>query len=71
MVKISLSGSGEGPGSGTAPGYSTHPTCITNGNSQMYHSSDLLRCVTESGFKVVEDHDRVGLYHTLLKYRKA
>jgi hypothetical protein len=46
-------------------------TCIANGNSQMYHSSDLLRCVAESGLKVVEDRDQVGLYHTLLKCRKA
>lgn len=46
-------------------------TCLANGNSQMYHSSDLLRCVAESGLKVVEDRDQVGLYHTLLKCRKA
>lgn len=46
-------------------------TCIANGNSQMYHSGDLLRCIAESGLKVVEDRDQVGLYHTLLKCRKA
>jgi hypothetical protein len=46
-------------------------TCIANGNSQMYHSSDLLHCVAESGLKVVEDRDQVGLYHTLLKCRRA
>jgi len=46
-------------------------TCIANGNSQMYHSSDLLRAIAESGLKVVEDRDEVGLYHTLLKCRKA
>jgi ubiquinone/menaquinone biosynthesis C-methylase UbiE len=46
-------------------------TCIANGNSQMYHSSDLLRCIAESGLKVVEDHDQVGFYHTLLKCRKV
>ncbi len=45
--------------------------CIANGNSQMYHSSDLLCCLAESGLKVVEDRDQVGLYHTLLKCRKA
>ncbi len=44
-------------------------TCIANGNSQMYHSADLLRCLAESGFKVIEDRDQVGLYHTLLKCR--
>ena len=41
--------------------------CIANGNSQMYHSSDLLHCLAESGLKVVEDRDQVGQYHTLLK----
>jgi ubiquinone/menaquinone biosynthesis C-methylase UbiE len=46
-------------------------TCIANGNSQMYHSSDLLRCLAASGLKVIEDRDEVGLYHTLLKCRKA
>lgn len=46
-------------------------TCIANGNSQMYHSSDLLRCVAEAGLHVVDDRDQVGLYHTLLKCRKA
>ena len=46
-------------------------TCIANGNSQMYHSDDLLCCLAESGLKVVEDRDHVGLYHTLLKCRKG
>ena len=46
-------------------------TCIANGNSQMYHSADLLRCIAESGLKVVADHDQVVLYHTVLKCRKA
>lgn len=45
--------------------------CIANGNSQMYHSSDLLRCLGEGGLQVVEDRDQVGPYHTLLKCRKA
>ena len=45
-------------------------TCIANGNSQMYHSSDLLRVIAESRLKVIEDRDEVGLYHTLLKCRR-
>jgi ubiquinone/menaquinone biosynthesis C-methylase UbiE len=45
-------------------------TAIANGNSQMYHSADLLRCITASGLQVVEERDQVGLYHTLLKCRK-
>jgi ubiquinone/menaquinone biosynthesis C-methylase UbiE len=46
-------------------------TCIANGNSQMYHSSDLLRCLGESGLTVIDDRDQVGLYHTLLSCRSA
>ena len=46
-------------------------TCIANGNSQMYHSADLIRCVNESGLKVIEDLNEVGLYHTMLKCQKA
>ena len=42
-------------------------TCIANGNSQMYHSADLLQGLKESGFRVLEERDRVGQYHTLLK----
>ena len=45
--------------------------CIANGNSQMYHSSDLLHCLAESGLKVIDDRDQVGLYHTLLKCRRV
>ena len=46
-------------------------TCIANGNSQMYHSSDMLRCLRDSGLELLEEHDQVGLYHTLLKCRRA
>ncbi len=46
-------------------------TCIANGNSQMYHSADMMRCLRESGLKVIEERDQVGLYHTLLKCGKA
>ena len=44
--------------------------CIATGNSQMYHSADVMRCLSESGLAVVEDRDAVGPYHTLLKCRK-
>ena len=46
-------------------------TCIANGNSQMYHSADVLRCLKESGLKLVEERDQVGQFHTWLKCRKA
>ena len=45
--------------------------CIANGNSQMYHSRDMMRCLEESGLTVVEARDQVGPYHTLLKCRRA
>jgi Predicted O-methyltransferase len=46
-------------------------TCIANGNSQMYHSSDMKRCLEEAGLRIVEERDQVGPYHTLFKCRKA
>jgi ubiquinone/menaquinone biosynthesis C-methylase UbiE len=46
-------------------------SCIANGNSQMYHSEDMMRCLKESGLIAVEDRNEVGLYHTLLKCVKA
>lgn len=45
--------------------------CIANGNSQMYHSADVLRCVQASGLEVEEQRDEVGQFHTWLKCRKA
>ena len=45
-------------------------TCIANGNSQMYHSADMLRCLDAAGLSVIEERDRVGLYHTVLKCRR-
>jgi ubiquinone/menaquinone biosynthesis C-methylase UbiE len=44
-------------------------TTIANGNSQMYHSADLLACVQEAGFDVVDSRDGVGQFHTWLKCR--
>lgn len=46
-------------------------TCIANGNSQMYQSSDLLQCVDAAGLKLVEQRDQIGQFHTWLKCRKA
>jgi ubiquinone/menaquinone biosynthesis C-methylase UbiE len=45
--------------------------CIANGNSQMYHSADLLRCLVDAGFAVREQSDQVGRYHTLLQCRRT
>ena len=46
-------------------------SCIATGNSQMYRSDDMMRCLAQSGLEVLEERDQVGLYHTLLKCRKA
>jgi para-nitrobenzyl esterase len=40
MVEISLSGSGEGPGWGTAPGYSTAPFCVGYGAAWLAFARD-------------------------------
>lgn len=44
-------------------------TTIANGNSQMYHSADLLRCLAAAGLQVIEQRDQVGQFHTWLKCR--
>ncbi len=52
-------------------GTSLYFTAMANGNSKMYHSADMIRCIEEAGLRVVEDHDRVGLSHTILKCKTA
>ena len=42
-------------------------TCIANGNSQMYHSDDMKKCLDKAGLKVIEDIDGIGISHTLFK----
>jgi hypothetical protein len=42
-------------------------TCIANGNSQMYHSGDMRRCIEQAGLEIAEDTDRIGISHTLTR----
>ena len=42
-------------------------TCLANGNSRFYRSSDFLEIVEQAGFTVVERTDNIGLGHTLLE----
>ncbi|MEI6897968.1 MAG: methyltransferase [Psychromonas sp.] len=42
-------------------------TCLANGNSRFYRSSDFLEIVEQAGFNVVERSDNIGLGHTLLE----
>ena len=45
--------------------------CIANGNSQMYHSADMMRCLEKGGLELLEERDQIGPYHTVLKCQKA
>ena len=45
-------------------------TNIANGNSQMYHSKNMIKCVHAAGLYVEEDIDGIGVSHTLFRCRK-
>lgn len=42
-------------------------TNIANGNSQMYHSKNMIQCVHDAGLYVDEDIDNIGISHTLFR----
>ncbi len=55
--------------------YSLHATslyftAVANGNSQMYHSKDILNLIEKTGFVVDELHEIIGMSHTLIKCKK-
>lgn len=55
--------------------YSLHATslyftCMANGNSQMYHSEDMINLVDKAGLFVEESYEDIGISHTLFKCRK-
>jgi len=55
--------------------YSLHATslyftAVANGNSQMYHSKDILKVIENAGFVVDEIHEIIGISHTLIKCKK-
>ncbi len=55
--------------------YSLHATslyftAIANGNSQMYHSNDMINLIEKSGLYVDKVFDNVGVSHTLFKCMK-
>lgn len=55
--------------------YSLHATslyftAVANGNSQMYHSQDILNVIEKAGFVVDELHEIIGMSHTLIKCKK-
>ena len=46
-------------------------TCLANGNSRMYHSTDMCRLIEKAGLKIMESTDHIGVSHTLVRCRKA
>ncbi|MFO7613782.1 MAG: class I SAM-dependent methyltransferase [Bacteroidales bacterium] len=45
-------------------------TCLANGNSRMYHSSDFVRLIESSGLTIDESIDHIGVSHTLIKCKR-
>ena len=45
-------------------------TAMANGNSKMYHSNDMVRCVEASGLQVEEIFDGLGFGHSIMKCKK-
>jgi hypothetical protein len=46
---------------------SVYFTALANGNSKMYHSDDMIRCVNNAGLKVTAIHDGLGQGHSILE----
>jgi hypothetical protein len=44
-------------------------TALANGNSKMYHSEDMIRCIETAGLKVEKIHDGVGKGHSIVECR--
>jgi ubiquinone/menaquinone biosynthesis C-methylase UbiE len=45
-------------------------TAMANGNSKMYHSEDMIRCVDGAGLEVEKIHDGLGKGHSILVCKK-
>jgi O-methyltransferase domain len=59
-----------------AAAFSLHNTslyfaCMANGNSKMYHSSEMKQCVAAAGLSIVREVDGIGVGHTLLECKRA
>ncbi len=42
-------------------------TALANGNSKMYHSDDMRRCIEQAGLRVTEVHDGLGMGHSIFE----
>ncbi|MDR1343492.1 MAG: methyltransferase domain-containing protein [Prevotellaceae bacterium] len=45
-------------------------TALANGNSKMYHSDDMVRCVEAAGLTVAKTYDGLGKGHSILMCKK-
>lgn len=50
---------------------SVYFTAMANGNSKMYHSDDMTRCIQEACLEVVKIHDGLGQGHSILECKLA
>jgi cyclopropane fatty-acyl-phospholipid synthase-like methyltransferase len=46
-------------------------TALANGNSKMYHSEDMIRCIENAGLTVEEIKDGIGKGHSIVVCRKT
>lgn len=49
---------------------SVYFTALANGNSKMYHSDDMIRCLNESGLELERIVDNLGLGHSIMICKK-
>ena len=40
---------------------------MANGNSKMYHSDDMKRCIEAAGLEIEEMHDHLGMGHSIVQ----
>jgi hypothetical protein len=46
-------------------------TALANGNSKMYHSEDMIRCIEKAGLSVEEIKDGIGKGHSIVVCKKC
>lgn len=46
-------------------------TAIANGNSKMYHSSDMQRLISEAGYEIESIHDYLGQGHSIIVCKRG
>ena len=44
-------------------------TAMANGNSKMYHSDDMERCIKAAGLEVEKIDDHLGMGHSIVQCR--